>query len=866
MFTILEGSFVKKVSIKKVILFTVTLLTIAYAVYICFHYFLYRDYEQCLAKYSYEPGAEFEPLPEDEPSVPGMVLAAESDVLKLYTNTKTTEIAVYDKRTGEITWSNPPDRNADNIATGINKIALHSQFMVTYVNNMMTQATMYNFNYSVEREQYHAEKIDNGIRYVYLLGDLSNPTGIVPPIISPERLEALVLSKLDEKDARTIRSNYTEASDHPGFLELTSGIRASRVGLQKMNRLFEEAGYSMEDFNQEAAMASGGEVQEPTTFTVPLEYSLADDKLEVCIPTAGIEETGKGKIISISLLQFMGAGGLDEEGYILVPNGTGSLIKFNNGKKTERYNQYLYGIDETAQSYTSIEESEKARIPVFGIKKEKSGILAEITSGDALSNIIAMVSRDLNSYNYVYPTFTLRGTDTVSMFGVEGMSADLPIVEKDLYVLDLKVGYAFLESEDSSYSGMANYYRNQLIQRGTLKKKEVSVPIPFYLDIAGGVKRRESFLGVPYMGVYPMTRFDEAQAIVDALRGDGVASIRLNYLGWFNGGYYHDVAQNIREERVLGGRKGLGKLNESLIASDSRLYGDVAFQRISFESDHYNWRMETAQYYCGYVVALGRTNPATLRTDSMTYHEVLYHVLSPKYLVRHIDRFREAYKRSEIENLSLRDLGDMVPSDKRRSNVINREQSKQIILRQFEKLAQEGAYIMTNGGNAYSWAYSSDLANIPSGHNPFDIVDEEVPFYQMVVHGCIDYTGYPVNLSDCYDQQDILLRSLEYGMAPHFILTWQDSSEMKYTGLNIFYTTRYDIWLKDAVDLYHETNAVLSHVSASTIKAHEVLAGGVKRISYDNGCVLYINTSMKQACHGGVTIPARGYVLEGVRE
>ena len=108
------------------------------------------DYEQCLARYSYEPGAEFEPLPEAEPSVPGMVLAAESDVLKLYTNTKTTEIAVYDKRTGEITWSNPPDRNADNIATGINKIALHSQFMVTYVNHMMTQATMYNFNYSVE--------------------------------------------------------------------------------------------------------------------------------------------------------------------------------------------------------------------------------------------------------------------------------------------------------------------------------------------------------------------------------------------------------------------------------------------------------------------------------------------------------------------------------------------------------------------------------------------------------------------------------------------------------------------------------------------------------------------------------------------
>ena len=79
-------------------------------------------------------------------------------------------------------------------------------------------------------------------------------------------------------------------------------------------------GYSMEDFNQRQQWPL--EVKGATTFTIPLEYSLADDKLEVCIPTAGIEETARNH--QHSLLQFMGAGGLDEEGYILVPNGAGS--------------------------------------------------------------------------------------------------------------------------------------------------------------------------------------------------------------------------------------------------------------------------------------------------------------------------------------------------------------------------------------------------------------------------------------------------------------------------------------------------------------------------------------------------------------
>lgn len=846
----------------------VVLALLGYIAYICLHYFFYMEYRECLVDYTYEEGKEFAPLDDSNPAVDGMVLAAESDVLKLYTNTKTTEIAIYDKRNGQIVYSNPLGRAEDRIANDRNKVALNSQLAVTYYDSSLTQTTMYNYDYSVERGQFEIEALESGIRYIYLLGNLESPTGIVPPYITSERLKEKVLSKLSETDARTVRNSYKESNTIEGFLELTSGSKVSKIGMQKLNKLFEEAGYTQEDFNYDAAMAAGGEFPEPTTFTIPLEYRLIGDKLQVSIPAGHIKETGKGRIEKVDLLSFFGAAGMDEEGYILVPNGSGSLIYFNNGKKTERYMQYVYGVDETSQSYTVVEDTVNAMIPVFGIKRENSAVFAEITEGDTLAAIVADISGNINSYNYVYPSFLMRGSEKVSLFGATGVSADLPTLEKDIYDVNYTVTYSFLEKEDASYSGMANYYRNDLIERGILSVEgEKQDSIPFYLDVVGGVKLQKSFLGVPYMGVHPMTTFEESERIIDAFMEKEVSNLRVNYLGWFNGGYYHDAPTKVKVEKALGGKKGLEELNRKLEKAGSKLYGDVAFQKISFEADNYNWRMESSQYYSGYVVSLGRVNPATLRqTGGMGYRETNYNMISPKFLVRHVDKFRAKIEKMDISGISLRDLGNIVASDKRRSNIINRQEAKQVILEQLNILANTKDYMMVNGGNAYSWAYATDIEDVPANHNPFYIVDEEVPFYEMVIHGCIDYAGSAINLSDSYDKQDVILRLIEFGLSPRFTLSYKESSDIKYSGLNSLYSSQYEIWLEDAADIYHKVNEVLKHTTNSTIIEHKIIEPGVKRITYDNGAVIYVNANDTDVIADDVAVPARGYVLKGVKQ
>lgn len=855
----------KTKNIKLIIILTIVLILAGYITYICLHYFLYKGYEKYLTDYTFEASTEFVGLVDQDPQVKGMVLAAENNDLKLYTNTSTTEVAIYDKRNGVITYSNPVDRKDDPLASGRNMTSLNSQFIVSYYDLSMTQVTMYNYDYSVEREQFEIEALEDGIRYTYLLGNLDSPTGLVPPFISEERLQEKILGLLSEREARTFSNSYLQSKTLEGFMELTAGAKSNKVGLQKMNKMLESIGYTQADFDEEARLAAGGELPERTTFTIVLEYRLKDDKLVVTLPTEAIESTGTGKISDISLLSFFGAGTSDEEGYILVPNGSGSLIHFNNGKKTERYNQYVYGMDETLQAFTVVEDVQEARMPIFGIKRENSAIFAEITNGDPLANIIAEVSGKANSYNYVFPTFNLRGSEKVSMFGAEGVSADLPTAEKDIYKLDINIEYSFLTEDYASYSGMANYYRDELISRGILDVKNNNDNVPFYLDIVGGVKRQQSFLGVPYLTVYPMTTFDEAGVIVDALGEEGINNIKMNYLGWFNGGYYHDVAKKIKIERKLGGKKAWNELYEKLTANGSKLYGDVAIQKISFEADNYNWRMENARYYSGFVVGFGRVNPVTMRqTGGMGYMETNYEVLSPKFLDRHVSRFVNKIDKVNISGVSLRDMGELLTSDKKRTNVIDRQESKLIVLGQLELMEENIGELMIDGGNSYAWAYASDLINIPGGHNPYYIVDEEVPFYQMVINGYIDYTSSPINLRDSYDKQDIILRMVEYGSAPHFTLSYSDSSEIKYTGLNSLYSTQYETWLADASEIYEKTNNALSHVMGSTMIDHRILDDGVKRVSYDNGVTIYINQTKESTNIDGIEIPAMNYVVEGV--
>lgn len=830
-------------------------------------YYFYNGYQNELSSYSYEEGGEFQAISETKSDVADMVLAAENDTLKLYVNTSSGAVAVVDKRNGNITYSNPTDADEDSIASGTNKDYLKSQLIVDYFNTTRTQGTFDSYSYCAERGQLEVESIANGVRFLYTMGDLSSETGIVPRYISADTLEN-VLSRMSEEGSTFTRKKYTESKVADNYYELLEATVKGASQLRKLNNYFTEAGFTEEEYIAEME-GSGVEGLIPISFEIPLEYRLNGDAVDVSIPLSEVKENGGGSIFRIQMLRYFGAAGTEEEGYMLVPNGSGSLINFNNGKTgTSPYSEYVYGLDPLSAEYTVRENTTDTKLALYGIFRKDSAVFATIEDGASYALLSAYVSGKVNEYNFVYPTFVVRGNDKLSMFGTTGNEADIPIVETNHYDANLTVKYTMLTEENADYSSAANYYRDRLVREGKLTAEETTGDdLKFYYDVLGGVGMTKFFLGTQYQGMYPMTTFEEAENIYTDLYDSGITKQVMNFQGWMNRGYYHDVANKIKIPHALGGKSDLEALSSRMTADGNTFYADVAFQKVTFISKRYSYGNETSRYYgAGYVAEFGLVNPATLRqTSGLGYEENHYYLISPKFLHRYTDAFVKKIGKYDIGGISLRDLGNELHSDKKRTHIIDREAALDVVTAALGDMKNTGKNILLNAGNDYAFGYADDMINVPLSSNDYYIIDETVPFYEMLIHGYIDYAGSVINLSDTYEKSDIVLNLVENGAAPHFMFSWKNSSDIKTTALNRFYSTSYENWKDDAVAIYNEVNGALKYVTGAAMIKHETLDPGVKAVTYSNGVVIYINTGNSDKTVNGVTVPAKGYLVGGVK-
>ena len=837
---------------------------IAYLGYYLVHFSFYNEYCQYLKKPVMEEATELS-LGKKLEGYKDYRLVTESDVLELYINDETTDVAVLDKRTGNITFAVPPDADDDEVANRVNKDYLKSHVIVNYYNAARTEGIYDSYSMSVEKEQFTLEAIENGVRVTYEMGDFSNSMGTVPQYMSEEKFAELA-ALLNEEDAAAFGRYYSTNSDVSGMRQLLKTARNNRNVQAKLQAMLDTAGFTEEDYVEQMALA-GSNVSIPISFVVAVEYRLTDDYVEVSVPVDAIEERGGAAIFRIQLLRSFGAAGTEENGYMVVPNGDGSIIYLNNGKtNATNYNQYIYGIDPLAADYTVVESASNATMALYGMHTENSTILATIEAGAPLASVTAGISGKVNSYNYVYTSFVIRGSETLEMFGTTGNEATLPIIEPDPYNAELTVRYSFLDEDHAGYSGMALYLRERLMAEGVLTPKAEAEELKFYYDIISGVEMTEFFLGKQYMGLTAMTTFDEAAEISRQLTDLGISNQVMNLQGWFNGGYYHDAANHIFATRKLGGKKGLEELNAVLEEQGGKLYADVAFQKVSFESEGiwFNYQAESAKYYgSGYVASFGQVNPTNFRqTSSLGYHETMYDLISPKFLVRHVGTFADKFEGYDVSGISLRDLGNTLHSDKKRTNIINRSQALDVVLGTLDTLEESGKDLMFSAANDYTWAYSDDILNLPLGDNEYILVDEDIPLYEMIIHGSIDYCGNVYNLSDSKDARKRVLNMIEYGAAPHFVFTWEDATEMKYSGMNSSYATSFGTWADTAAKVYLEVNESLRGVINAAMVSHEILPNGLRHVVYDNGTEIFINYSDRALMAGSVKVEAMGYTVQ----
>ena len=181
----------------------------------------------------------------------------------------------------------------------------------------------------------------------------------------------------------------------------------------------------------------------------------------------------------------------------------------------------------------------------------------------------------------------------------------------------------------------------------------------------------------------------------------------------------------------------------------------------------------------------------------------------------------------------------------------------------FATLRRTGKKLMVSGGNDYSFGSAEHIINAPMTTTDYYIIDRQIPLYQMILHGCVDYCGSPINFSSTDDETEQLLRLIEYGASTHYSFTWADATDMKYTGLNSLYATKFDTWYREAAEKYTAVNEALAPVSNALMTEHETLDNGVVRVTYSNGIRLYINYANEAMTADGLTVPAMGWCRGG---
>ncbi len=227
---------------------------------------------------------------------------SENETFELYADDTNGEFYVSNKVTGDKWYSNPQDRENDSVANNLLKKDMSSQLIVKYIDIDAGNETSVN---SCMESWY------------------SNPQDRENDSVANNLLKKDMSSQLIVKYIDIDAGNETSVN---------SCMESTELEACKLSEI--ENGFSMMyEFPDR-----GSKIQ--------MEVRLIDDYIEVVIPTEQLVEASPHHFYAITVLPFFGAGSSEEVGYMLVPDGSGALIHFNNGKQHyDDYRQTIYGSD-----------------------------------------------------------------------------------------------------------------------------------------------------------------------------------------------------------------------------------------------------------------------------------------------------------------------------------------------------------------------------------------------------------------------------------------------------------------------------------------------------------------------------------------
>jgi len=164
---------------------------------------------------------------------------------------------------------------------------------------------------------------------------------------------------------------------------------------------------------------------------------------------------------------------------------------------------------------------------------------------------------------------------------------------------------------------------------------------------------------------------------------------------------------------------------------------------------------------------------------------------------------------------------------------------------------------MINAGNIYALPYSKIVTNMDLKGSEYTIIDETIPFYQLAIHGLVNYTGYPINI--CGHEVEEVLYAAEYGAGLQFTFMKETAFALQKTLYTQYYGSDFAAWHDRMLEIYKRYNSELGHTFNQQMVNHDNITEELSCTTYEDGTKVYVNYGFEDAVSEDGVIPAKDY-------
>ncbi|MDD4413440.1 MAG: DUF5696 domain-containing protein [Oscillospiraceae bacterium] len=793
-----------------------------------------------------------------------MTSVSENDAYSLYVHERLAAVALYDKNQGNWVLSNPYDvETSGDTQEELNK--RRSQVWLTYYDEDGRLLEMNSFSDCVAKHQFVMEPVERGVEVHMTLGQVEEPY-LLPELMSAAMMAKLT-GKLDEYTSADMVAAYRHITLEGITQELGENLKKrypylvhedlyelltlSTKEKRSLSQALEETGLTREVIREEYAKVGYETSDQLPAFTLTVRYQLEEDGLHVVMPLDAVSYRSQYyEVGDITLLPYFGCGTTaDETGSLFVPDGSGAVIEYNTkgSKRLTGLTLPVYGIDNAFVSdATDFSTVKTARLPVFGNTGRQGAFIGVIESGESVCSIRAESGSGSEPYPTVYATVTYRYSETFYYddkdFGHDVVTHATHYNKGEFTVRYLPV------KQGGTYADMAFAYKAYLTGKGVLQLSETQPQL--LLQLLGWVKNSD--------GSYALTTFRDAADILDELHAEGIDQVMLRYLGWADGGLNNRYIRMVSAPGFLGGTAGWDVLTKTAAQYGDSLYMDMDLAYVCSVgfADGFSPGRDACRTLRNKLTGLYAYNYGD---SAINRSQLLYGVSAAKLqgdVSTLVSRFAAKLPGAAV---SVGTLGTALNSTFRKGSVMTRPEAQAVQAQSLATLAVGGRLLLEDA-NVYTLAYCGVLANLSVSSSGYAATDYDVPFYQLAVSGCLNYSARPLNESENTRQQ--LLKAIETGADISYITAYRNQSQLKTSSASRFFSVDYSTLVEEMTATWKEYTAAAESIGSRIITGHERLADGVYRTTFDNGSTVTVNYGSTVYDSDGPAVSPEGYLVQ----